>query len=564
MHVRQHLPCVSVKVFCFLVLALAHAIAVQNNPASQPDPAPQKGIADFARENRGEKSKATPEAPEEAGPQKSLSEFAAERRAKRQAEVKLNEKEVTELLKDLTEITDFASSDTGFPEHNRVKHQIVGQDDVKRYWSAALSSSAEAERLARSELVLKKFGYLPHDFTLKKYLVDNAADGLGGFYDPRTKTMNLVNWVGLEHQRPIMAHELTHALQDQNFDLMQWEHKVSRRPQGKGMRVDSDEAQEADARRAVIEGQAMVVFFDYLLRPYGHTLAETPSAVDFINARLTSSYDTSLVVHNAPLLFKESAMFPYREGLLFELELLKKEGINGAFRDLFAHPPIDSHQILEPKAYFSGEKIAPVIIPDISAALGDGYEPYDSGTIGQLDIRVMAQQLGTENDMFTITPAWKGGSYIAARRSSATKQESLETADIALIYVSRWKEAAAAQRFAEIYKKSLAKRMGVTDEQQLDGHACVASHCAIWATRVGTSEGPAFIEIWPNHTVFISQSFPDEIVARLRSRVLLHGAQARAAMPGLDLNQRVQSLPGFQAFRTEVERSLLTNLLRAE
>lgn len=529
-----------------LLLALPPASA-QQTPAKTPTAAPEKTIADYARENRGERDK--PEAPPaNAQSQKSLSELAAGLRSKQHLEVKLTDKDATELLKELEKITDFASNDTGFAQHTRVKHQIVGQEEVKRHWSTVLSGSAEAQRLARSELVLKKFGYLPPNFTLKNYLVDNAANGLGGFYDLRTKTMNLVNWVGLESQRPIMAHELTHALQDQNFDLMNWEHRASRRARRPGIRVESDENQESDARRAVVEGQAMVVYFDYLLKPYGRTLADTPSAMDFINARLTETYDNSLVVHNAPLLFKESAFFPYREGLLFELELLKKGGLHRAFADVFANPPVDTHQILEPKAYLDGERIPPVVIPDVSAVLGPKFEAYDTGTIGQLDVRVMSQQFGSENDMFTITPGWRGGSYIAAKRSGAGIAGSLTTADLGLLYVSRWKDAEAAERFAELYKKSLSRRVTVDDEQ-LDAKVCAAKQCALWATRANTSEGPVFIEIWPNHTVFISHTFGDEVVAQLRTRVLLRGSEANVAAQAPDLGECVQSLPGFDAFR---------------
>jgi len=545
-----------------LIPAALHFANAQDAAPQQSTPVPQKTIADYARAYRGDKPKATPTpVPAQAQRGKSLSELAAEQRSKRTAEVKLSEKEIDELLKDVGEITDFASSDTGFAEYGKVKHQIVSQEDVKRHWSAALSDSAAAQRIERSEIVLKKFGYLPHDFTLKKFIVDNAAEGLGGFYDPKTKTMNLVNWIGVEEQRPIMAHELTHALQDQNFDLMSWQRKAIARGRGASMRVDSDEAQESDARRAVIEGQAMVVFFDYLLKPYGRTLADTPSAMDFINARLTESYDNSLVVHNAPLLFKESALFPYREGLLFELELLKKGGAGLAFTEVFSHPPMDTHQILEPKAYFDGERVAPVVIPDISAILGPEYEPYDTGTIGQLDVRVMSEQFGSENDMFTITPGWKGGSYVAVERAGGNTGNPT-TADIALLYVSRWKDAESAERFAELYRKSLAKRLTVTDERQLD-HICAARECALSATRVATNEGPVFIEIWPGHTVLVTHSLEDGIVARLRSRVLASHSEGKAASAP-ELSQRIQGSPAFHAFRSEVERQILTDLTQQE
>ena len=531
---------------------------------NQQPPASNSGtLGDIARKYRGEKSPSAP-APAPIAPQKSLGEYAAAQKSQKRAEILLTEKDAEELMKELSEITDFASGDTGYAEHAVVKHRIVGQDDVKRHWSEALSGSAAAQRLARSELVLKKFGYLPKDFTLKKYLVDNSADSIAGFYDFQTKTMNLVNWVSLDHQRPIMAHELTHALQDQNFNLMLWEGRAAPRSHNSGMQVNADEGQESDARRAVIEGQAMVVFFDYTLKPYGRTLADTPSAIDYINARITESYDNSLVVHNAPLIFKDSAIFPYREGLMFELELLKRGGVQQAFAEAFAHPPADTHQILDPKAYFSGEKIPPVIIPDLSSILSPEYQPYDNGTIGQLDVRVMSEQFGTENDMFTITPGWKGGSYVAVKRAAAGNDVNLGTADMGLVYVSRWKDAESAERFAEIYRKSLSKRLTVVDEARLDGRACAEHRCALWATRVNTNEGPVFIEIWPDHTVFITHSLAEEKVAQLRARVLLHGPQTKRVVPAQELSERVQSLPGFQALRAEAEQKFMEQIFKPE
>lgn len=546
-----------------LVLAAICPLSAQQAENQQPSTSGSGTLGDIARKYRGEKPASSP-APAPVAPQKSLGEYAAAQRATRHAEILLTEKDAAELMKDLSDITDFASGDTGYAEHTVVKHRIVGQDDVKRHWSEALSGSAEAQRLAHSELVLKKFGYLPKDFTLKKYLVDNSADSIAGFYDFQTKTMNLVNWVSLDHQRPIMAHELTHALQDQNFNLMGWEHRAEPRSHNSGMQVNADEGQESDARRAVIEGQAMVVFFDYTLKPYGRTLADTPSAIDYINARITESYDNSLVVHNAPLIFKDSAIFPYREGLMFELELLKKGGVQQAFAEAFAHPPADTHQILEPKAYFSGEKIPPVIIPDLSGILSPEYQPYDNGTIGQLDVRVMSEQFGTENDMFTITPGWKGGSYVAVRRAAAGNDVNLGTADLGLVYVARWKDAESAERFAELYRKSLSKRLAVADETRLDGRACAGHQCALWATRVNTNEGPVFIEIWPDHTVFITHSLPEEKVAQLRARVLLHEHQMKPAAATQELSERVQSLPGFQALRAEAERKFMEQIFKPE
>ena len=194
-----------------------------------------------------------------------------------------------------------------------------------------------------------------------------------------------------------------------------------------------------------------------------------------------------------------------------------------------------------------------MVIPDLLSILGDKYEAYDTGSMGQLDVRVMSQQFGTENDMFTITPGWKGGSYVAVRRKSV-KEADLTTSDIALLYVSRWKTAEIAERFAEVYKKSLAKRVTVNSESNLDHMACTPDRkCASWAQRLDTNEGPVFVEIWPNHTVFISHSFPDTTVVSLRQTVLFQTGAGKTAAIGPELNQTLATLPGFNAFSERVE-----------
>src|SRR5215472_14045683 len=478
-------------------------------PSPTPQPAPAKGLADFAREQRAQREGTTPQtsppatgqaASTPAALQRSLGEIANGQKTARRAEVKINEDDLKRLATEIEDILAFAARDTELPRQTAVKYRLVSEDEVKKYMEAERSSSEQMQRMARSEIVLKKFGYLPQDFSLKTYLVQASATWLGGYYEPKTKTMNLVNWVGLEEQRPIMAHELTHALQDQNYDLGKWEHRLHR---AAAMQVAADESIESEARRAVVEGQAMIVYFDYLLKPYGRTLGDTPHAMAFLKGGLTSTYDTSLVVRNSPLLFKETTLFPYREGFMFEMELMQKGGNSLAFAGAFARPPMSTHEVLEPKAYLEGERTPTILIPDLSGVLSKEFETYDSGTMGQLDVRILSQQLGSENDMFTVTPTWQGGAYVAVKRKSAASQPlAVSTMDIALLYVSRWKTAAAAQRFMELYQKSLAKRVGVSDDKPWAPAACSSgSGCpSLRATRVNTNEGPVFLELMPNNT----------------------------------------------------------------
>src|SRR5207253_9153261 len=125
----------------------------------------------------------------------------------------------------------------------------------------------DAKRLRRSELVLKKFGLLPRDFELGKFLVVLLKEQVAGYYDPKTKTVNLLDWLGAEQQKPVLAHELTHALQDQSFNLEKYmkpadadlEKKKEISPQ------DTENDEIGSTRQAVVEGQAKVVRVDDLL-----------------------------------------------------------------------------------------------------------------------------------------------------------------------------------------------------------------------------------------------------------------------------------------------------------
>lgn len=538
-----------------VILFLSIAVQAQDSQPAAPT------LGELARQHRAQKAAGADNAPDSTT-SGSLGEIARTHRENQAVEVKITEKDSRALFSAMGAVLDFASQDTGLPKHSNVKYQLVSQADVTKRFSEGLSENSAAQALAREELVLKKFGYLPPSFDFKKSMISHLGKSIEGYYDNRNKTMHLVNWVELEQQLPIMAHELTHALQDQNYDLFKWRSSHQRSEAAKTS-VDFADSEESSGRTSVVEGQAMVVYMDYLLRPVGHSLAEAmenrPELMDTIRARIESSiYDTSMVLHDAPLLLKESTIFPYREGLLFEMALLRRGGKNMAFAGAFARPPWDTHEILEPEAYFAQRKRLAVVLPDLKTALAGRYAAYDSGTMGQLDVRILAQQYGTENDVDTITPAWQGGAFVAVRRAEAAEPVA-STADLALLYVSRWKTREAAQRFAEVYKKSLPKRVKIQSEDASGAPACTAN-CPQWSARVNTDEGPVLLEVWPNNTLLIAQSFDDETLHRLRPVVLAASPAAAAKTTPSDLSLRLLQLPEFQALQAEARAEIMKSL----
>lgn len=483
-----------------------------------------------------------------------LGDIARQLRNKKSVEVKISQQDAKELFASIDEILDFASQDSGLPKHGPVKHQLVSRNEVEKHVSESLAGSAEAQRVLQSELVMKKFGLFPPDFDLKQFLVKKTGEQVAGYYDFKNKTMCLLNWVDWEQQRPIMAHELTHALQDQNYNLLSWQLVSRNSGNAKQVNFEADDGEARSARRAVVEGQAMLVFIDYYLRPSGQSLAELPDAVDALRHRLAGAYEAPVVFHDAPLVMKESAAFPYVDGLTFELELLKKGGRNLAFPHVFQRAPRNSHEILHPEAYLSGENRRGGWLPDLEPLLQGRYETYDSGSMGELDVRIMARQFGRDNDVYTIAPNWDGGAYVAFK---STSQQPASTSEISLLYVSRWKSRAAAQRFAELYRNALVKRSAAPsiDTSQPKCHHGAA--CGpLWGARVDTNEGAAFVEVWPGDVVFISHSFDDSEVGKLRNAVLNDGrAAAPANLP--ELNAKLWSLNAFRVLQVEVGQSLL-------
>ncbi|HEY6306056.1 MAG TPA: hypothetical protein VI488_06295 [Candidatus Angelobacter sp.] len=130
-----------------------------------------------------------------------------------------------------------------------------------------------------------------------------------------------------------------------------------------------------------------------------------------------------------------------------------------------------------------------------------------------------------------ITPNWRGGAYVAVKRKPAagTSDVPASTAEISLLYVSRWKTQEAAQRFLDVYEKSLSKRVTLIDRQPWTPSACLSgSRCpGVKATRLNSSEGPIFLELLPNSALFIAQSFAEQTANRLRQLVLAQAPEIK-------------------------------------
>ncbi len=374
-------------------------------------------------------------------------------------EVKITPHEAEELFHSVDEILAFDSKQTGLPIKKTVKRKLTSREEVVSYLTKHMNDE-DTQRLRRSELVLKKFGLLPRDFDLEKLLVALLREQVAGYYDPKTKTVNLLDWVPIEEQEPVMAHELTHALQDQSFNLQKWMKKGEKdlaesKKDPTPADIENDEMD--NARQAVVEGQAEAVMVQYALAPVGRSIIDSPELVDAMESTMINGTPDSTVFKDAPIFLKESLTFPYSYGMEFVVKLLQKGGKEKAFADVLRNPPHSTRQIMEPDVYLSGENIEPMRVADFAHDFKD-YLKFDIGAMGEFDVAVLIEQYAGKELSKRLYPEWRGGYYYAARPKADP------AAPLALLYVSRWSSAEKASEFAAIYARSLAQRYTKAEE----------------------------------------------------------------------------------------------------
>lgn len=437
-------------------------------------------------------------------------------------EPKISPQEAEKLFRSVDEILRFASKDSLFPIKHEVKRQLVSRDEVEAYVTKHTSEDEDAKRLRRSELVLKKFGLLPRDFDLGKFLVALLKEQVAGYYDPKTKTVNLLDWLGAEQQKPVLAHELTHALQDQSFNLEKYmkpaDADLAKKKELTAQDIENDEV--STTRQAVVEGQAMVVLVDYMLEPMGLSMKDSPQVVQALKDGMLAGTADAVQFRNAPIYMKEALTFPYRYGIDFIADLLVKGGKDKAFAELFRNPPHTTRQIMEPQTYLSGERLETMNVPDFRQILKN-YDRFDVGAVGEFDVAVLIDQYAGAEVSNKLYPHWRGGYYYAVRLKSDP------AASLGLLYASRWSTPEKAANFAAIYASALGKRYLHVHDPLDNGKEPVVPTDALdhltgkraWLTE----EGPVVIDV-QSDTVVVTESLDLTTTEKLEQEVFAAAA----------------------------------------
>ena len=517
------------------------------------------------------------QAPATAPPQAAAQKPPAPETGKPKAETRITPEQAKQLFGLVDDLIKFSSEETGLPIKSQVKRQLTSRNAVESYLNQKFEEDEGAKRLQRDVIVLKKFGLLDRDFDLKPFLLALLKEQIEAYYDSKTKTVYMLDWVDIEEQKPVLAHELTHALQDQHSDLEKWNDQT---PDDVSLnsRDDTDHLAKDEmdtAREAVVEGQATAVMIDYILKPMGKSLVKDPEVLDFVKQQMSGS-ENSPVLARAPLLLSESLLFPYREGLSFEQDVWMDQGRTAAFAGTMDRPPTSSWEIINPLEYEKKHMPAIPLLPDIHPLVDKLYKPYDIGQIGQLDVHILAELFGGDGAARDLTPAWDGGLYWAGQRLSATTAadhhptdkdpsagtpvEKSSTKSVAIFYLSVWKNSASAQAFARLYTEELGRKYSGLKPDLIAERTAPADRHTGSAEPVAqeqvysTNEGPVVITT-RGKRVFVAESFDLDLARKLTTLIL--DAQGTG-----ELHLAGNNLPGAPGLDSETMQPLTGNLIR--
>lgn len=247
-----------------------------------------------------------------------------------------------------------------------VNRRLLSPEELRQKIESDFFEDYPRQEAEEDVIVLSALGLLDEGFDMFTFYQDLLSEQIAGQYDQTTKEMDIIQaaeFGGIE--RLTYAHEYTHALQDQNYDIEN------------GLNYSSDACEEDSERcaavQSLLEGDASMLELEWF-----NSYSTTQDLMDIQD--FYQNYE-SPILDSAPDFLQEDFIFPYIYGQSFVEYLYNIGGwdrVNAAYNDL----PQSTEQILHPERYPDDRPIA-VDTPDFNTVLGDQWRMLDSGVMGE-------------------------------------------------------------------------------------------------------------------------------------------------------------------------------------
>ena len=300
---------------------------------------------------------------------------------------------------------------------NRIVDQATAAAELQREYDAANPAAS----VAAVQALWQHLGLLPAETDLRALELQAQQSQVLGFYDDSTRTMTVIQGSGgfgpLEQMT--LAHEYTHALQDQNFGLAK-------------LQIDTPDQTDRDlARQALVEGDATVTMTAWAV---AHL---TPDQLQQVASSAGAPQSQAELAALPPIL-QSLLMFPYVDGATFVGQLLQQPGGWTAVDAAYRRPPNSTAQILHPELYLLHWQPVTLKLPDVAAELGAGWRMSDVDTLGELMMRVWLAQAVDSATATDAATGWAGDRIGGYQGPDGAWGVAWSTA---------WQNAADARRF---------------------------------------------------------------------------------------------------------------------
>jgi hypothetical protein len=345
------------------------------------------------------------------------------------------------------------------PFKHEVKRDVTKRENLKALILKEIDEGMTPEEFRANELALKVFGMLPRDYNLKEALAQVYSEEVAAFYDPKTKTMHLIEEPKAKAKKPptflerlfgkandfdkdenktVIAHELTHALADQHYDIDALQ---------KAVKKDDDRSLALDA---LIEGEATLAMFgagmdDWDGKAVIHLPAENLAWTFRLLSPFLSFLGSGKALRGAPPIVTESLVFPYFQGMVYCAKLTNEGGwaaIDSAYRD----PPLSTEQVLHPEKYRQKPDY-PMSIDLGALDPGGNWKEVGRNVLGEMQLAVMLRKHTGK----AAAEGWDGDRYAVFERPKDR---------LGLVWLSTWDSEDEAREFARAYVRYQGEKVG--------------------------------------------------------------------------------------------------------
>ncbi len=318
----------------------------------------------------------------------------------------------------------------GLVPKSPIQMGIKNRDEISRYLNEQVSANYEKDYLKKEGLLLQRLGLIPTDMDYAGFMLKLLTEQVGGFYDAERKSFYVAGWLSAEEQKPAMVHELTHALQDQYFDLGGMEKRARK--------LHNDDT--ALAWQAIAEGDATAVMLDYILEPAGRKFYQLPDLVFIMRSQLSMMNTQFEVLKSAPDYIKETLVFPYSYGTSFMQKVRAHSEPWSVVDKIYSDLPSSTEQIIHPEKYLvERDNPKSVTAEDPAARLGQSWKVSYRNVMGEFGLFLLLKLNLSEEGAKSAVEGWGGDQIVLVEEEGSNRS--------GIFLDSTWDDKMSADRF---------------------------------------------------------------------------------------------------------------------